>query len=531
MVWSAARRQTGSTELAEEVTQTVFATLAQKAKTIREGEAIGGWLLVTTRYTALNVIRSEARRRRHEREAAAMKREADSSELDPAWKSVAPLLDEGVAKLKREDRDAVVLRYFQGKSTADVAVALNVSPEAAQKRLSRAVDRLRTWLAARGVRTSADALGLMLASQAVGHAPEALAAALASSSAASSAVAGKGAIVIMAAVKTKVAVAVTSVVLLAGVTGTIAYQTIKSSGTKTRQVRVDATQTATPARAKLAPPVPVEQWMPKFRELYALKPGENVKFIPRPWIAERTGFYRQQLGESQYEAIPAGPDVMCIEDDGTTLKETRAMFGGPPTVQYGAEYVLGIEAWDLRGEDKLLNLPMRGDWVVRKDLTREQRTEHFLSIVSKASGSPKSLSYSEIPRLAVVIRGTYAPATQPIVPPRSGRNAVVFYRGTVDPKRANYAGGSLADRIASVCHVPVIDEAGVPNNKIEVHTAPNVYINKTIGEPQRLKQIDELLANLSAQTSLELTRETRTLPLWMLVPGEAATTQPVATGR
>jgi RNA polymerase sigma factor (sigma-70 family) len=77
IVWSAARRQTGSTEVAEEVTQTVFATLAQKAKTIREGEAIGGWLLVTTRYSALNAMRSEARRRRHEREAAAMKRESD----------------------------------------------------------------------------------------------------------------------------------------------------------------------------------------------------------------------------------------------------------------------------------------------------------------------------------------------------------------------------------------------------------------------------------------------------------------------
>src|SRR4051812_43327972 len=73
MVWSSARRQTGSSELAEEVTQIVFATLAQKANSIREG--VGGWLLVTTRYSALNVLRSEARRKHHEREAAAMKRD------------------------------------------------------------------------------------------------------------------------------------------------------------------------------------------------------------------------------------------------------------------------------------------------------------------------------------------------------------------------------------------------------------------------------------------------------------------------
>src|SRR5688500_12211925 len=139
---------------AQDVTQQVFVLLAEKAATIRNGEAVAGWLLVTTRYVTLNSMRAEARRRRHECEAAVMQheRQADASpKSQPAWEQVAPMLDEVVGKLKREDRDALALRYFQSRSVADVAAAMGVSQEAAQKRLSRAIERLRDIFARRGV--------------------------------------------------------------------------------------------------------------------------------------------------------------------------------------------------------------------------------------------------------------------------------------------------------------------------------------------------------------------------------------------
>src|SRR5438093_10828571 len=70
LVYSAALRQVNDPPGAQDVTQTVFTLLATKASTIRAGESLAGWLLVTTRYVAINTLRSESRRRRHEHEAA-----------------------------------------------------------------------------------------------------------------------------------------------------------------------------------------------------------------------------------------------------------------------------------------------------------------------------------------------------------------------------------------------------------------------------------------------------------------------------
>ena len=84
--------------------------------------------------------------------------------LDSApWEEVAPLLDDALAHLGRKDRDAVLLKYIQGKTHRDVGAALGVSEEAARKRIDRAIDRLREIFRARGNEAAAGRLLLLLA--------------------------------------------------------------------------------------------------------------------------------------------------------------------------------------------------------------------------------------------------------------------------------------------------------------------------------------------------------------------------------
>ncbi len=151
-VYGAALRQVRSPELAEEVTQAVFIILARRAATIGRETVLAAWLHRTAFYTARNTIKQAARRRKHERRAAAAEAWGDERfPAGPTWQRLAPALDAGVAGLREADRQAIVLRFFQRQSLAEVGRTMGISEDAAQMRVSRAVARLRAFFVRAGV--------------------------------------------------------------------------------------------------------------------------------------------------------------------------------------------------------------------------------------------------------------------------------------------------------------------------------------------------------------------------------------------
>jgi RNA polymerase sigma factor (sigma-70 family) len=224
LVYSVALRQVGNPVQAEEITQAVFLILARKAARLRPDTVLAAWLHETARFASASFLRGESRRRRREQEAY-MQSKLQESSADPAWEQLAPLLDEAIGQLGKADRNAVVLRFFQNKSAREIAAALNVHESAAQKRLNRAVEKLRAYFLKRGVTVSAGALTGALSVNSVHGAPAHLAASVMAVSAKGTAVSSstltliQGALKIMAWTKAKTAaVAVTAVILAAGTT-------------------------------------------------------------------------------------------------------------------------------------------------------------------------------------------------------------------------------------------------------------------------------------------------------------------------
>ncbi len=178
LVHSAARRMVGDAHLAEDVTQAAFLALAKSAAQLTERPVLAGWLHRTAQNIAAQTVRTDVRRRAREQEAAAMNEllsDSSGAGVPPAWSEIAPHLDAALGDLSEPERDAVLLRYFQRQSARDMAQTLGITDEAAQKRVSRAVDRLREFFAKRGVTVGASGLAVVISANAVQAAPVGLA--------------------------------------------------------------------------------------------------------------------------------------------------------------------------------------------------------------------------------------------------------------------------------------------------------------------------------------------------------------------
>jgi RNA polymerase sigma factor (sigma-70 family) len=253
LVYSAALRQVRDPQLAQDVTQVVFTNLARKSRSIQSSKGlVAGWLHRDTRFTALDLLRAEARRCRREQEAIAMNETEPSSD----WGEIRPLLDEALDELGPADRDALLLRFFGQRDLAGVGAALGTSAEAARKRVDRALDRLHDHLVRRGITTTAGALVVALSAHALEPLPAALAATLVSSSALASAAAPAGAVgwVLNLMIMTKTKIAVGAVLLSTALVTPLLLQSHALAQTRAEQAELLARAREAPDLAAPTPP-------------------------------------------------------------------------------------------------------------------------------------------------------------------------------------------------------------------------------------------------------------------------------------
>lgn len=223
LVYSTALRSVnGDVALAQDIAQTVFVDLARLAQTLPRAVMLGGWLHRHTCFVASKTLRGERRRQSREREAAAMNHLYQS---EPQFEQFAPLLDEAVNQLGTQDRLAIVLRFFEQRDLRAVGLALGSSENAAQKRVSRALESLRVLLQRRGVALSTVALGSVLVAEAVSAAPAGLALSI-SATALTTATTGTGTTLglLKLATMTKLKAGILGALLVAGVAAPVALQ-------------------------------------------------------------------------------------------------------------------------------------------------------------------------------------------------------------------------------------------------------------------------------------------------------------------
>jgi RNA polymerase sigma factor (sigma-70 family) len=181
LVYSVAVRATGNRAAAEEIAQAVFIILARKTRTLHRETILSGWLYQTARLTAANFRRSEIRRVCREQEAymQSLANETDRSRPDAgeagAWPQIEPLLDDAMGRLNPKERNAIVLRFFEGKSFQDIGAAFGGSENAAKKRVIHGLEKLRKIFSKHGVTSTTAIIAGVISANSLQAAPITLA--------------------------------------------------------------------------------------------------------------------------------------------------------------------------------------------------------------------------------------------------------------------------------------------------------------------------------------------------------------------
>jgi RNA polymerase sigma factor (sigma-70 family) len=495
LVHSVALRHTANPQHAEDITQVVFIILARKSAALSSKIILPGWLHHTARLTAANFQRAESRRTRRDQEVF-MQSTLNEPAPDPLWPELSPLLDEALSRLRASDRGALVLRYFQNKSLAEVGAAMGLAERAAQKRILRAIEKLRAYFAKRGVTSTADEIAKSISANSVQAVSPALMKAVAATAIAKGAAAStsiltltKGALKIMAWTKAKTVVFATAVLLL-GTTAAITPYVWKYH---------------------LSP----DAWRQRFEAVYRLRNGELVRHIAPPFIPERLTYY-QTNNSIQAKYIPAGPDFMVLkQDEQGRLQWTICSFGSK---RYSLSSALAnafeLEPYEFEGPNNLLNLTVNGDWTISNSVTNQEALLKALEpILFKVTNHKIIFEKRTVERDVIVVSGDHF-HVQP------GDRIQLYAENSEDKGYEGY--GDLShffDWVGNRLGLRLVNETKINPDAQEIQNLTWVnHSDSIIGSAKKRKDelTNELLKHLADQTGLELSHEKRSVDVWFM---------------
>jgi len=178
LVYSIALRKTHDAHRAEDVAQVVFTTLARNAESLSQRTVLIGWFYKTAHNAAIDIVRSEISRNAREQEAQAMQEISVPADPVTDWDNVRPILDEVLNELDEDDRNAVLLRFFDDSKYIEIGRALQIPENTARMRVERALDRLHGLLTRRGIASTGAALASALSQQGMAGVPSGLVASI-----------------------------------------------------------------------------------------------------------------------------------------------------------------------------------------------------------------------------------------------------------------------------------------------------------------------------------------------------------------
>jgi RNA polymerase sigma factor (sigma-70 family) len=150
-IFAAARRRLRDDHLADDAVQGVYVVLASKASQLVESKrgSLSAWLFHVMHFTCARLLRSQSRRAAFEELAGPALARDDADRLFQDGELLL-LMEDSIAQLPALEREMVVRRFYQRESFAEIGSALNITSEAARKRVSRALGTVKAQMMRNG---------------------------------------------------------------------------------------------------------------------------------------------------------------------------------------------------------------------------------------------------------------------------------------------------------------------------------------------------------------------------------------------
>ncbi len=161
MVMGVCQRILQNSHDAEDAFQATFLVLVRKAGALMGRKTVGNWLFGVAYHTALKARAATVKRRFKEQQVKAAAQEPD----DGKWQELQHLLDQELARLPDDYREAVVLCDLEGKTRKEAARKLGWPEGTLSGRIARARVLLSQRLARRGVVVSGGLLAMILSAK------------------------------------------------------------------------------------------------------------------------------------------------------------------------------------------------------------------------------------------------------------------------------------------------------------------------------------------------------------------------------
>ena len=508
LVYTAARRRLARVQDIEDVVQVTFFKLARAAGAVRHD--LASWLYTTAVNTANELIRRDATRRRHEAVAAAdspSSYDADQEECH----ELSLLIDQALLDLPRDQQSLLIEHFFCGRSQRDLAEELHTSQSTVMRRITAAIDELRTHLADLGYVAATPILASTLQSLPHAEVPVHVTAELAKIGLAGASSAPVAISSLPAFLTLKLTLVAAAIVVVA--TGTLFL--IVSKPPTSPALAAPATN---PAAVPASAPADPADWRTTFNNAYALRPDQNLKFIaPAHFPPERQKYF----AEIEHDDTP----MPCIQWRwmGGKLKRQWMAASGPEGAPLSRilQFCAGLDEHHASTAG-IPPVSCDGDWIVRDGAPTDAILADLHTILVEQFRTGMRFEKTEVTKDALVVAGKYqfhrlAEAT--------GRDLQIF-ADVLDhplPGDSIQGGGTAVPAelwmlLGQELAIPIVDDT--TNEPAKISWLLSRSITGADQEPARRQQI---LDNITKQTGITFKQEKRPFLTWKLTSAPAAT--------